>query len=205
MQELAVNLFLEENQWVSDAVIIKSGADNVDVQIHIDIAPNGHDLIRDHGMQKFEREIQAKLSSIDYQGICWKVCSVREEVWGQFDPELKQTFPRVLSRVEDFPNNRLLIDVSPDLSCFQGHFPDKPILAGVTQLHWAACVSCKLYGFDEVPKEVKRLKFRNVVSPPRVLELALSRIFEDEVQFEFASLGQVHSQGRLVFDEAISC
>ena len=205
MQELAVDLFLEENQWVSDAEIFKSGADAADVQIHIDIAPKGHDLIRDHGMQRFEREIQTKLSSIDYQGVCWKVCSVLEDIWGQYEPGLKQTFPRVLSRVANYPNNRLLIDVSPDLSCFQGHFPDKPILAGVVQLHWAVCVSCKLYGFDEVPKEVKRLKFRNVVSPPRVLELALSKIFENEVQFEFTSLGQIHSQGRLIFDEAIPC
>ena len=205
MQEITVNLFLEENQWVSDALISRPGADNTDVQIHIDISPNGHDLIRDHGMQKFEREIQSKLSSIDHQGSSWKICSVREDIWGQFDPGLKQTFPRVLSRVEDYPHNRLLIDISPDLSCFQGHFPDKPILAGVTQLHWAVCVSCNLYGFNEVPEEVKRLKFRNIVSPPRVLELTLSKTCENEIQFEFTSLGQIHSQGRLVFDEEIPC
>ena len=205
MQELTVNLFLKKNQWVSDALISRSGVDNTDVQIHIDISPNGHDLIRDHGMQKFEREIQTKLSYIDHQACSWQICSVREDIWGQLDPGLKQTFPRVLSRLEDYLNNRLLLDVSPDLSCFQGHFPDKPILAGVVQLHWAVCVSCKLYGFDELPAEVKRLKFRNVVSPPRVLELALSKIFENEVQFEFTSLGQIHSQGRLIFDEAIPC
>lgn len=205
MQEFTVNLFIEENQWVSDAVVAQSGADNNDIQMHIDISRNGHDLIRDHGMPEFEREIQSKLSAIDLQACVWKVRSVRADFWGQFDAGLKQTFPQILSRLEDHPGNRLLIDVTPDLSCFQGHFPGKPILAGVTQLHWAVCVSCNLYGFNEVPAEVKRLKFKNIISPPRVVELNLSRAFENEVQFEFASLGQIHSQGRLVFSEEISC
>jgi len=205
LQELKFSLFLEENQWVSDAVISKFGVDNADLQIRIDIGPNGHDLIRDHGMQKFEQEIQTKLASINHHGSRWKVCAVREDIWGSLDSGLQQAFPRVLSRLEDYPNNRLLIDVSPELGCFQGHFPDRPILAGVTQLHWAVCAARNLYGFDEVPAEIKQLKFKNIVSPPRVLELALCKAFANEVQFEFTSLGQIHSQGRLIFDEEIPC
>ena len=134
-----------------------------------------------------------------------RVCSSHADVWGQREQGSTLEFPQVLSRVDDSPNHRLLINVTPDLDCFHGHFPDNPILAGVTQLHWAARASGFLYEFAEVPLEVKRLKFRNVVSPPMVLELTLSKTSASEVQFEFASPGQVHSEGRLIFDGDLTC
>jgi 3-hydroxymyristoyl/3-hydroxydecanoyl-(acyl carrier protein) dehydratase len=205
VQQLTANLFLTENKWVSDAAVSQRGAGHGDVHIDLEISPDGHDLICDHGMRAFELKIQEKLSSIDFQGIPWTVCSPNAEIWGQ--PDLKSTrrFPLVLSRLDDFTSHRLLISITSDLDCFRGHFPDNPILAGVTQLHWAACASCFLYGFDEPPMEVKHLKFKNVVSPPMILELSLSKIFESEIQFGFASPGQVHSEGRLVFDGEITC
>jgi uncharacterized membrane protein/3-hydroxymyristoyl/3-hydroxydecanoyl-(acyl carrier protein) dehydratase len=137
--------------------------------------------------------------------VALKVCSPHVDIWGQPEPGLTREFPEVLSRLDDFPNYRLRISITPDLDCFDGHFPDNPILAGVTQLHWAVRASCCLYGFDEAPLEVKRLKFKNVVSPPMVLELALSKMSANEVQFEFASPGQAHSEGRLIFDGEITC
>jgi hypothetical protein len=53
--------------------------------------------------------------------------------------------------------------------------------------------------------EIKRLKFKRLVVPPVTLELFLCRSTENEVQFEFASDGQQHSQGRLVFAPESSC
>jgi uncharacterized membrane protein/3-hydroxymyristoyl/3-hydroxydecanoyl-(acyl carrier protein) dehydratase len=137
--------------------------------------------------------------------VALKVCSPHMDIWGQPDPGLTREFPEVLSRIDDYPIHRLLVSVTPDLDCFDGHFPDNPILAGVTQLHWAVRASSCLYEFDEVPLEVKRLKFKNVVSPTMTLELTLSKMSASEVQFEFASPGQVHSGGRLIFDGETTC
>jgi 3-hydroxymyristoyl/3-hydroxydecanoyl-(acyl carrier protein) dehydratase len=142
---------------------------------------------------------------MDFQGITWRIRTVHEDVWIRFAVGLTQRFPRIFSLLEEGLKHRLLIDVEAGLSCFRGHFPGNPVLAGVTQLHWAACASCSLHGFNELPAEVKRLKFKSSVSPPRILELALSKTRENEVQFEFSSLGQVHSQGCLIFAGQMSC
>lgn len=205
MPELTAKFFLTDNKWVSDARVSQPGADHGDVHIDLEFSPDGHDLIRDHGLRAFELKIQAKLSSNDLQEVTWGVCSPGEDVWGQPGPKSIHEFPLVLSRLDDFPNHRLLVNITPDLDCFKGHFPDNPILAGVTQLHWAVRASYFLYGFIGAPLEVKRLKFKKVVSPAMVLELALSKMSENEVQFEFASPGQVHSEGRLIFNGEITC
>lgn len=134
-----------------------------------------------------------------------KACFSHMDIWGQREQGSTLEFPQVLSRIDDPPNHRLLINVTPDLDCFHGHFPGNPILAGVTQLHWAVRASGRLYELNEVPLEVKRLKFKNVVSPPMELELVLSKISVNEVQFEFVSPGHVHSEGRLVFAGDLTC
>ena len=97
------------------------------------------------------------------------------------------------------------MDLSPDLGCFRGHFPGNPVLAGVVQLHWAVTVSLILFEFRDAPLEIKRLKFKSVVTPPRTIELALNRPCGNEVQFEYSSLGQQHSQGRLLFAQDATC
>jgi len=120
-------------------------------------------------------------------------------------PGLEHNFPPVLSLVEDFPQQRLSLDISSDLGWFRGHFPGTPVLAGVVQLHWAVSISLILFKFKQIPVEIKRLKFKSIVTPPRVMELVLTKTSKHEVQFEFSSLGQVHSLGCLIFDEKILC
>ena len=53
-----------------------------------------------------------------------------------------------------------LKNVSINEPYFQGHFPGQPVLPGIVQLHLAVLVCRALYGFDDAPQEVKRLKFK---------------------------------------------
>ena len=111
-------------------------------------------------------------------------------------------FPRVLSIRDEAPATRLSLDIAGDLSWFQGHFPGQPVLPGIVQLHVAVLVCRALYGFDDAPQEVKRLKFKNVVIPPRTLELLVVRKGEHEAQFRFSGDGEENSEGRIVFPES---
>ena len=124
-----------------------------------------------------------------------------EDAWGLYDSGQLEKFPKVLSRVVELPNCRLLLEITPELHSFEGHFPGRPVLAGATQLHWAVCVSRSVFSFDKVPMEIKQLKFKNIVVPPATLELSVKKLSESAVQFEVTSAGQIHSQGRLIFDE----
>ncbi|MDH3613130.1 MAG: hypothetical protein OEU90_10975 [Gammaproteobacteria bacterium] len=120
-------------------------------------------------------------------------------------PDADSNFPRVLSATADSGCVRVKLDISPDLTWFRGHFPDQPVLPGVIQLHWAVIVSRAFFEFSGSPRELKRLKFKKIVTPPRVLELSLRWHASNEVQFEFCGPDAQYSLGRLVFPEGASC
>lgn len=114
-------------------------------------------------------------------------------------PEPGAAFPVVLAASIGESEARLRLDITSELSWFSGHFPGQPVLPGVIQLHWAVLVSRSLFGLESVPSEVKRLKFKRTIVPPREVDLLLSRRAESEVQFRFESSGEPHSEGRIVF------
>ena len=120
-------------------------------------------------------------------------------------PDVNENFPRVLTATVDRPDVCLGLDIPQDLGWFRGHFPDMPILPGVVQLHWAVIVARAVFEFPDSPLEVKRLKFKNVIIPPKVLELSVSVHVSNEVQFEFYSSDEQYSQGRLVFAASTMC
>ncbi|MDJ0812338.1 MAG: hypothetical protein QNJ23_01305 [Woeseiaceae bacterium] len=110
-------------------------------------------------------------------------------------------FPAVVSVTLSDGRVTVELEVTPDLAWFRGHFPDQPVLPGVIQLHWAAEVAAILFDLDGPPQHIKRLKFSNVIVPPRVIELSLEKHGDREVQFHLQGDGLQHSQGRLVFAE----
>ena len=60
-------------------------------------------------------------------------------------------------------------------------------------------LSASCFGFNRVPVEIKRLKFKNVVVPPAILKLSLTRVTEVDVMFAYVDAGRQCSEGRLLF------
>ena len=108
-------------------------------------------------------------------------------------------FPPVISIEAGEREVAIELDVTAGLAWFRGHFPGQPVLPGVIQLHWAAAVAAILFGLEGPPRHIKRLKFSNVIVPPRVVELHLERHGDREVQFRVQGDGLQNSQGRLVY------
>jgi 3-hydroxymyristoyl/3-hydroxydecanoyl-(acyl carrier protein) dehydratase len=126
-------------------------------------------------------------------------------IWPPAALERPAGVPRVLSHEQDTHGHRLLIEVTRDLCWFQGHFPNKPILAGVVQLHWAVLLSQRLFGLTAGPHEITRLKFQHLALPPIVMELSLQMTGKRLVQFRYTRQENEYSQGRLNFGETSRC
>lgn len=90
---------------------------------------------------------------------------------------------------------RLLI--SADILYFDGHFPGAPVLAGVTQLHWAVHY-CKHYfpALAEVTS-VEVLKFQRMIKPGDQLTLQLEHSAEHTMLFTYLMHEQKVAAGRL--------
>jgi len=205
MEGSEIGLFLKNNPWISTAgVSASTGVRGANV-IQVDISREGHELICEHGMHAFEQKVQEGLTGSLIDEKRWEIRPVRDGFFEHHEFIQQHKIPRVLSWVDEISRHKLLLGISPEMECFKGHYPGNPILPGIVQLHWAIGFSISLLGFSGVPFDIKRLKFKNIVQPPRVIELVLSKSSTNIGQFQFSSVGQIHSLGSLVFKEDIPC
>lgn len=91
--------------------------------------------------------------------------------------------------------------VPPELAYFEGHFPGRPILAGVVQLHGLVLRQIARSWPDlGAPRKVLRLKFKRVIGPGERLTVRLIRPAGDRrVSFQILSAAAECASGTLVF------
>jgi 3-hydroxymyristoyl/3-hydroxydecanoyl-(acyl carrier protein) dehydratase len=109
--------------------------------------------------------------------------------------------PPIRSRLEDGEQLRLRLDIDTDLDFFRGHFPGMPVLPGVVQLDWAVAAAREHFRLGPGPLDIRRLKFKSVLSPPARVDLVLARITPATVHFSFSAGDVEYSEGRLHFPE----
>lgn len=93
------------------------------------------------------------------------------------------------------------LEIIPELSVFDGHFPDFPVLPGVAQLDWAISFGTEKFDIKNKFLRVDALKFQVPIRPS--VEVRLELQYDDinnVMGFAYYS-GQVrHSSGRVVFE-----
>jgi 3-hydroxymyristoyl/3-hydroxydecanoyl-(acyl carrier protein) dehydratase len=90
-----------------------------------------------------------------------------------------------------------------DLVYFDGHFPDRPILAGVVQVDWVISYGRECFDLPPIFRAIHGLKFHRVIPPetPFMLELVYH---PDKLSLSFkinSHLG-THASGRVLFGAA---
>ena len=160
----------------------------------------GHEMLARLGLEQFRLEVARRAPATSLAAPGWTLGAVAEPPWPSAALRHPHAAPPVLSQLRSGSTHRLLLDIRPELFWFDGHFPGRPILAGVAQLHLAVLLSLRQYDLDGYPLRITRLKFQHVVIPPRILELTLERDAPGPVRFRYRSAGRDHSQGRLHFD-----
>jgi acyl-coenzyme A synthetase/AMP-(fatty) acid ligase/3-hydroxymyristoyl/3-hydroxydecanoyl-(acyl carrier protein) dehydratase len=119
---------------------------------------------------------------------------------GLFDPSQPRRFPDVTGI--ECPNDHevvLTLFVRKDLIFFVGHFPEAPVLPGVTQLFWADHFARQLFGWDLGWNAMEAVKFNRVVFPGMTVTLRLTtRENPNRLQFSYAIDGASCSSGRLI-------
>jgi acyl-coenzyme A synthetase/AMP-(fatty) acid ligase len=95
----------------------------------------------------------------------------------------------------------LEVVVPPELAWFEGHFPGRPILAGVVQLDGLVLRHVGRHWPDlGAPRKVLRLKFKRIIAPGERLTVRLARPAGDRrVSFQILSAAAECASGTLVF------
>lgn len=108
-------------------------------------------------------------------------------------------FPTILAQSGGGDERQFELEITSELTWFDGHFPGFPVLPGVVQLRWAVALSQQHFDLASGPNEVLRLKFKNVIVPPRTVRLALRKVDARSATFEYSEHDQVFSQGKIRF------
>jgi 3-hydroxymyristoyl/3-hydroxydecanoyl-(acyl carrier protein) dehydratase len=86
--------------------------------------------------------------------------------------------------------------LSPDLVWFKGHFPGRPVLPGVAQVHMAMRLGEEIWGFLPKSFEISRMKFRRLMTPDDQVMLKLTReVARGRLSFAFIANGEPASEG----------
>lgn len=82
---------------------------------------------------------------------------------------------------------------------YKGHFPNFPITPGVAQLYLAEFL-CKNFFLDYIKiKQVKKLKFSNIINPDSVINLELEKI-NDNIKFKYFDSEKTYSSAIFLVD-----
>jgi acyl-coenzyme A synthetase/AMP-(fatty) acid ligase len=88
--------------------------------------------------------------------------------------------------------------ISADLACFDGHFPQMPIVPGVAQIDWAVKLAARHLKFPIDSAQAFRVKFRRVTVPNTVVTLSLRHTGPwRRLNFQYSSGVEVLSSGSI--------
>lgn len=112
-----------------------------------------------------------------------------------FQPML---LPIVLEQHHESEQVSYRLEFSPELECFKGHFPGKPIFPGVGQIGFIQHFARQSWAELEWCNGFEQLKFQDLIQPYMVLQLKLTRKLH-KVSFELCHAEQTLASGRLLF------
>ncbi len=119
---------------------------------------------------------------------------------------MNKLFPNVLDIKTDTHSVALKLEISAELAHFDGHFPEQPILPGVTQIFWAEHF-CREYLGTIIPMEkffshLEAVKFQQLIRPEERVELLLEyKPEKQKLYFQYRSTEHQLSSGRLVYSD----
>ena len=96
----------------------------------------------------------------------------------------------------------LQLDISADIHWFAGHFPDAPVLPGVTQLDWAVRFGREAFALPPHFLRMEMLKFQRVARPGMRIRLHLEWLPQKStLAFRYESSLGPHASGRVLLGE----
>ncbi|MCP4412688.1 MAG: hypothetical protein GY808_09010 [Gammaproteobacteria bacterium] len=107
--------------------------------------------------------------------------------------------PEVISYTKTSKGGVFNLDIDEQLSAFNGHFDDVPIVPGVVQIQWALAFANKY--LDKITtldiQCMDKLKFQKVILPNSRVILTLE-IDDNSLKFSYVSELLKHSSGKIV-------
>lgn len=195
---------LKAQAVIADAVAVDLPARQGALGAVVVLTPEGEAALAGMGRFRYSRHLRAALRSRLEPMECprfWRfVARVPENAQGKrVAADMRALFaapeiPEIETSEIDGDSARFELRLQPELRWFEGHFPGRPILPGVAQLHIAALLAERIWGTAFDGHDMSRVKFRNVMMPEERISLTLVRKGE-RLDFQYVRDGEVTASG----------
>ena len=117
---------------------------------------------------------------------------------------MPESLPIILTETRTADGDvRLILSVPAELNLFAGHFPGFPLLPGVAQIHWAACLGAERFAIDSGFSRLLNIKFQKPLLPDSELELLLKWDADRwQLSFTYDSAAGCHASGKIEYAAA---
>jgi hypothetical protein len=117
-------------------------------------------------------------------------------------PDPYRREPQVLHCTHSEREVTLQVFIPPDLLCFDGHFPEAPILPGVIQVEWVVAFARRFFELPQHFQRLELLKFQRVIGPGMTVTLVIEYLAARQtITFQYTSDTGRHSSGQVVFGD----
>ena len=107
-------------------------------------------------------------------------------------------YPTIIKKEIRQNQLELEIIIPPELSYFNGHYPEQPIVAGVVQINWVVEYAQKYLQLPKSFKSIKSIKFQKLMEPQ--LQLSLKVVYtERKLSFTYQKDNAIYSSGILLY------
>lgn len=116
---------------------------------------------------------------------------------------ITSTLPTIISQSSDTDSATWRLDITADLNYFNGHFPEQPVLPGVTQLDWAIKLGCAHFGYSVDVATLEVLKFQQLMLPGTQVDLSISHnAAKAKLVFAYSDDDKRFASGRIALNTA---
>lgn len=175
----------------------------------VTLSPKGEALLQAKGKFRLTRQLRSDLANVlepMERPRFWRLVSsipvnaqgkrVKANLQGLFY-EVAASLPHIGQETISDDKAIFELELKPDLCWFGGHFPARPILPGVAQIHIASELAHHAWGFRPAGREMSRIKFRHVMQPGDHIVLLLVRKGFDRLDFEYIRAEEVMAAGTI--------
>lgn len=210
LDELERNL--NRSEWVKQSTSLLITGKRDKVATVIILTDKGNDLLQQQGRAQLIKQLRSSLmESLETVVLPKKwlfMSSFPLTTQGKLDRDLisqllnlnTTRFPQVLFCDLQTNSINLQLRVPLELDYFAGHFPEQPILPGVTQLAWVEHLGKIFFSIVNPFLRMEVIKFKKIIRPGDIIQLKLSwNAGNEKLYFEMDSVNNSHSSGRIVY------
>lgn len=203
---------LSESQWIQQAHVVLLTGKRDKIAANLVLTETGSAYIQKQGREQLIKQLRSHLlNSFESVVLPRKWLFIRAlplNPQGKINQSLltelllldSLRFPQILYCDIQDKTVRLTLRILPKLICFTGHFPEHPILPGVTQIYWVESFGKIFFKIEYPFLCMEVIKFKKIICPTDIIHIKLTwKPDSAKLYFELDSKTDSHSSGRMVY------